>query len=193
MDFLNFFSMFELFLLWIFDFICNFFYVVCDVWDLICSVMLFHCPLSFKMLMYAYFQVKRRIYSEEIEGLTVEWLEATSTLVLNLCSYKRAFRRSGSGFYRKLAEFACVVSPCSLKVESCMVGESGKECNASHLNNDGIPSQHGDRISKSEIDPVVFPITVRLLSTIPVALHAVGGDDGPIDIGVRLFVSSYFG
>ncbi|EEF48362.1 DIS3-like exonuclease 2 isoform X2 [Ricinus communis] len=135
--------------------------------------------------------IERRIYYEEVEGLTVEWLEATSTLVLNLCSYKRAFRRSGSGFYRELDEFAWVVSPCSLKLEADMVGESPKECRIADSDNNGKASQHIDPISESKIDPVVFPITVRLLSTIPVALHAVGGDDRPIEIGVRVFASSY--
>lgn len=40
--------------------------------------------------------------------------------------------------------------------------------------------------------PVVFPLTVHLISTIPVALLAIGGDDGAINIGVRQLVSSYF-
>ncbi|XP_050233752.1 DIS3-like exonuclease 2 [Mercurialis annua] len=124
--------------------------------------------------------IERRIYYEEVEGLVVEWLEATSTLVLNLCSYTRAVRRSGSGFYKELSAFALVVSPCSLNVESDVVRESAKE------------SENVYPISDANIDPVVFPVTVGLLSTIPVALHAVGGDDGPIDIAVRLYVSSYF-
>lgn len=41
-------------------------------------------------------------------------------------------------------------------------------------------------------EPSVFPLSVHLLSTIPVALHAIGGDDGPLDIVARLYVSSYF-
>ena len=45
---------------------------------------------------------------------------------------------------------------------------------------------------REEVVPAVFPLTVQVFSTIPVALHAVGGDDGPLDIGARLYVSSYY-
>ncbi|CAK7347018.1 unnamed protein product [Dovyalis caffra] len=126
--------------------------------------------------------IERRVYYDEVEGLTVEWLEATSTLVLNICASKRSVRRAGSGYYRALDEVAWVINPCDdHTLEPDM--ESTKGCSA---------VQHSDPISKSEIDPLVFPLTVRLLSTIPVALHAIGGDDGPLDIGVRLLASSYF-
>lgn len=125
--------------------------------------------------------IERRIYYDEVEGLTVEWLEATSTLVLNICASKRSVRRAGSGYYKALGEVAWVINPYDHNLEPDM--ESTKGCSA---------SQHSDAILKSEIDPSVFPLTVRLLSTIPVALHAIGGDDGPPDIGVRLFMSSYF-
>ncbi|XP_021660042.2 DIS3-like exonuclease 2 isoform X2 [Hevea brasiliensis] len=136
--------------------------------------------------------IERRIYYEEVEGLTVEWLEATSTLVLNLCAYKRTFKRASPGNYRALNEVAWVISPCNLNAEAGRVGRFANECNATPSGKNGLASQHVDPVSESEIEPVVFPLTVRLLSTIPVALHAVGGDDGPIDIGVRLYVSSYF-
>lgn len=125
--------------------------------------------------------IERRIYYDEVEGLTVEWLEATSTLVLSICASKRSVRRAGSGYYKALGEVAWVINPYDHNFEPDM--KSTKGCSA---------SQHSDAILKSEIDPLVFPLTVRLLSTIPVALHAIGGDDGPPDIGVRLFMSSYF-
>ncbi|XP_065880514.1 DIS3-like exonuclease 2 isoform X2 [Euphorbia lathyris] len=124
--------------------------------------------------------IERRIYYDEVEGLTAEWLEATSTLVLNLCAYRRTTRRGGPGYYRALSEVAYMINPCDT------VGDDN-ECNTDNLDNCGISSEKVD----SEIAPLVFPITLRLLSTIPVVLHAVGGDDGPIDIGVRLFASSY--
>lgn len=127
------------------------------------------------------FQIERRIYYDEVEGLAVEWLEATSTLVLSICASRRSARRAGSGYYKALEEVAWVINPYDHNLEPDM--ESTKGCSA---------SQHSDAISKFEINPSVFPLTVRLLSTIPVALHAIGGDDGPLDIGVRLFMSSYF-
>lgn len=51
------------------------------------------------------FQIERKIYYEEVEGLVVEWLVATSALVLNLCAYKH-IRRARLGNYRALNEVA---------------------------------------------------------------------------------------
>lgn len=104
--------------------------------------------------------------------MTVEWLEATSTLVLSLCAHRRSSRKGAPGYDRAINEAACIISPCDLSVES-----GTKANNTLELN--------------QEIAPEVFPLTIRQLSTIPVALHAVGGDDGPIDIGIRLYISSY--
>lgn len=116
--------------------------------------------------------IERRIYYDDVEGLTVEWLEATSTLVLSLCAHRRSSRKGAPGYDRAINEAACIISPCDLSVES-----GTKANNTLELN--------------QEIAPEVFPLTIRQLSTIPVALHAVGGDDGPIDIGIRLYISSY--
>lgn len=101
--------------------------------------------------------------------------------MLNTCASKWPVRRAGPGYYRALDEVAWVINPCDHNLEPDM--ESTQGCGA---------AQHSDPILKSEIDPFVFPLTVRLLSTIPVALHATGGDDGPLNIGARLFMSSYF-
>lgn len=47
-------------------------------------------------------------------------------------------------------------------------------------------------VTSSELYPAAFPLVLHHLSSVQVALHAVGGDDGPVDIGVRLYASSYF-
>ncbi|KAJ7965601.1 DIS3-like exonuclease 2 [Quillaja saponaria] len=136
--------------------------------------------------------IERRIYYDEVEGLTVEWLDATTTLVLSMCANKRAFRRGSPGKWRPLEDVALVASPCDLTFEKNGSNEFG-EANAGDAGVailDRKSSIKYDILDK-EIDPAVFPLTVRLLSTIPVALHAVGGDDGPLDIGVRLFMTSY--
>ena len=126
-----------------------------------------------------FFQVECRLNYDEVEGLMVEWLDATSTLVLSLRVDRRSFRRGSPGKWRALDDVALVVSPSDLEAEPCPVGKSSNESrsNGCSLN--------------SEVEPMVFPLTVRLLSTIPVVLHAVGGDDGPVDIGARLYMSSY--
>ncbi|CAN0892512.1 DIS3-like exonuclease 2 [Linum grandiflorum] len=120
--------------------------------------------------------MERRVHYDEVEGLSAEWLEATSTLVLSICPNRRSSRRASSNFRRSLSEVAWVVNPSNTEVDPASVSQR----------------LDGSRISRFEIDPAVSPLTVRILSTIPVALHALGGDDGPLDIGVSLFISSYF-
>ncbi|XP_017430485.1 DIS3-like exonuclease 2 isoform X4 [Vigna angularis] len=122
--------------------------------------------------------IERRIYYDDVEGLTAEWLETTSTLVLNMSTTNRCtFRRGWSNKWRAIEEVALLSCPYNLKITTDNSNQS-----------DVIKVD-----AETEIDPLVFPLTVHVLSTIPVALHAVGGDDGPLDIGVRLYMSSYFG
>ncbi|XVF39389.1 hypothetical protein PTKIN_Ptkin01aG0030800 [Pterospermum kingtungense] len=131
--------------------------------------------------------IERRIYYDEVEGLTVEWLESTSTLVLNLSGQKRLFNRGGLGNYMALGNVAWVLNPYDLSLETGSIDDSDAPC----MKNSEVPFPDLEPTSKSWIDPGTFPLTVRLLSTIPVALYAIGGDDGPLEIGVRLYMSSY--
>ncbi|KAK7321038.1 hypothetical protein VNO77_31146 [Canavalia gladiata] len=137
--------------------------------------------------------IERRIYYDEVEGLTVEWLETTSTLVLSLCANRRAFRRGSPNKLKTFEEVALLTCPYNQKVTM----DNSDQSDAVEVD-DSISITIREPISRletseTEIDPAVFPLTVRVLSTIPVALHAVGGDNGPLDIGVRLYMSSYFG
>ncbi|CAK8542782.1 unnamed protein product [Lathyrus sativus] len=125
--------------------------------------------------------VERRIYYDEVEGLTAEWLEATSTLVLSISPNKRVFRRGTTNKWRALSEAVLIACPYDLKVKmNCCNQNEGM----------GVDSVASDM--NTEINPAFFPLTVHPLSTIPVALHAVGGDAGPLNFGVRLYMSSYF-
>ncbi|KAK8646902.1 hypothetical protein V6N13_120669 [Hibiscus sabdariffa] len=126
--------------------------------------------------------IERRIYYDEVEGLTVEWLESTSTLVLSLSCHKRLFKSGGPGNYMSLGNAAWVVNPYVLSMET----DSTDDCDATCMVRGEV-----EPTSKSWVDPGTFPLTVRMLSTIPVALYAIGGDDGPLEIGVRLYMSSY--
>lgn len=137
--------------------------------------------------------IERRICYDDVEGLTVEWLETTSTLVLSMSTNRSTFRKGFPNKWRAFEEVAMLTCPHNLKVNMDNSNQSG----AIEVD-DSISAMDREPISRSgtsitEIDPAVFPLTVRLLSTIPVALHAVGGDDGPLDIGVRLYMSSYYG
>lgn len=90
----------------------------------------------------------------------------------------KRFQRRGSPKYKQLEEVALICSPCNFE----------PDLDPSLIDNSGKPPCE----SVANIDPAVFPLTIRVLSTIPVALHAVGGDDGPLDIAARLYVASYF-
>lgn len=101
----------------------------------------------------------------------MEWLEATSTLVLSQ-SHKRSSKKSSPGkSSRTVDEVALLVNPADTNSE---------------------PSGHLDGDSVTDLAPAFFPLTLQLLSTMPVSLHASGGDDGPLDIVARMFVCSYF-
>lgn len=144
--------------------------------------------------------IERRIYYDEVEGLTVEWLDATSTLVVNLSTNKCSRWRGNQWKYRQLEDVAWVIRPCNLKQEVDVFGDTVNEWGATTVGRDASVASLRPRCTSesgvsdaNEIDPLFFPLTVRTLSTIPVVLHAVGGDDGPLDIGARLYMSSYYG
>ncbi|XP_010274334.1 PREDICTED: DIS3-like exonuclease 2 isoform X2 [Nelumbo nucifera] len=137
--------------------------------------------------------IERRIYYDEVEGLTVEWLEMTSALVIDLCTSKRSQNRGSPGKCRALEDVAWIISSCDLKPEWEAFGDVNYEGGATQEGVVSVPSKDSEPVISggSEIGPAVFPLTVRLLSTIPVVLHAIGGDDEPLDIGARLYMSSY--
>nr|XP_027191147.1 DIS3-like exonuclease 2 isoform X2 [Cicer arietinum] len=134
--------------------------------------------------------IEKRIYYDEVEGLTAEWLEATSTLVLSMSLNKRALRRGSPNKWRALSEVALIACPYDLKVTVDSSDQCDLEVDAMVSNTNQQHISISDS-SVAEIEPAVFPLTVHLLSKIPVALHAVGGDDGPLDFGVRMYMSSY--
>ncbi|KAJ6352780.1 hypothetical protein OIU76_001906 [Salix suchowensis] len=74
--------------------------------------------------------IEKRIYYDEVDGLTSEWLEATSTLVLNTCASKWPVRRAGPGYYRALDEVAWIINPCDHNLEPDMESTQGMWCSA---------------------------------------------------------------
>ncbi|KAL3641771.1 hypothetical protein CASFOL_012586 [Castilleja foliolosa] len=116
--------------------------------------------------------IERRIYYDEVDGVTAEWLDATSTLLLiqSTTIHKRSIRRNSPSKSKTIEDIAVIVNPAELKLDV------NSEANSNTINN----------------EPAFFPLTVHILSTIPIAVHATGGDDGPLDIVARLYISSYF-
>lgn len=113
--------------------------------------------------------------------------------MLSFFGTRRSHRSRGSVKWKALEDVALVISPCDLNVKQRTLGVSPSESGGASTGGAAVEQESNlkSHVSDTGIDPAVFPLTVRLLSTIPVALHAVGGDDGPIDIGVRLYMSSY--
>jgi DIS3-like exonuclease 2 len=108
--------------------------------------------------------VEQRIYYDEVEGLIAEWLESTSTLILSLCTTHKRFKKRTSAF-RPIDEVALLTSPSDNNISD---------------------------LSETKIEPSVFPLTLKLFSSIPVALHAYGGDGRSLGIGARLYATSYY-
>lgn len=139
--------------------------------------------------------MERRIYIDEIEGLVVEWLDVTGTLLLDIYSGKYSKKRFNHGKYRVLEDIALLVNPTnagSFSAEQETYEDILQEVEE-RLKGEHLTSKEPDKIlhGDQEIEPSVFPLTLRLLSTVPVAVHAVGGDNMPPDISVRLCFSSY--
>ncbi|XP_057522720.1 DIS3-like exonuclease 2 isoform X2 [Amaranthus tricolor] len=111
------------------------------------------------------FAIEKRIYYDDVDGLKTEWLEATSTLIL---SYEHTTNNKINKRFQRRG------SPGKLKP----LEEVAVICSPFNI--------------ESDVEPAVFPLTVRVLTAVPVVLHAVGGEDGPCDIGVRLYINSYF-
>ncbi|RLN09712.1 DIS3-like exonuclease 2 [Panicum miliaceum] len=132
--------------------------------------------------------MERRIYYDEVEGLSVEWLETTGTLVLDACRNKPAQRRGTQMKSRPIEEVAMVVNPS----ETMLSGED-EESGAAEAGGCTAKSVllSGDAV-KAPAAPAVLPLVIHYLSDIPVVLHATGGDDCAVGIGVRLYMASYF-
>ncbi|KAH7683826.1 Exoribonuclease II protein [Dioscorea alata] len=131
------------------------------------------------------FGMERRIYYDDVEGLSVEWLETTCTLVLDLPKINPLLRKDSPGKLRSPMDVAMLIDPSQVFLpEDDNVNQEGQN---------GVSSLHPGSQDKDRIEPSFFPLTLQHLSSLPVALHAVGGNDGPVDIGVRLYMCSYFG
>ncbi|KAK8947317.1 hypothetical protein KSP39_PZI006892 [Platanthera zijinensis] len=126
------------------------------------------------------FAVERRINYSDAECLSIEWLEVTGKLVIDLNRSEFLWRRVEN--FCPLKDVVLLTEPTASDLDE----EDGETVTFGALcANSGLSE-------KSKLETVVFPLVLESFSSIPVALHAIGGDDGPLDIGVRLYVSSYF-
>ncbi|CAN6466781.1 unnamed protein product [Victoria cruziana] len=140
------------------------------------------------------FAMERRIYYDDIEELIVEWLETTSTLILDLRKPKVSHRKGSLGKCRGLEDIAVIVNPSQLKYEDVLV-EMIDEVNLNEVGStrltEGKPKYENLSPISCETEPAVLPLTLQVLSQVPVSIHAIGGDNGSPDIAVKLYLSSY--
>lgn len=113
--------------------------------------------------------------------MVVEWLEATNTLVLNLPKTKPFQRRGIPGKSRAMEDVALVLNTSEL----VLVEEDNEHPTS------GSATSSTSSTENNTIFPSCFPLVLQTFSTIPVALHAVGGHNGPIDVAPRLYMCSY--
>jgi DIS3-like exonuclease 2 len=160
---------------------------------------------KFMSLYICKFAMERRIYYEDIEGVTAEWFEATGTLVLDISSSKNTSQRRANQSrngkpQRTVADIAMLVNPTDSSSSSPEqesfedIIREVQERLAGKVFTDDAPEISGgaDQLaSNADIEPTVFPLTLRSLSSVPVSLHAIGGDNRPLDVAARLYVSSY--
>ncbi|XP_074564795.1 DIS3-like exonuclease 2 isoform X2 [Curcuma longa] len=126
------------------------------------------------------YAIEKRIYYDEVEGLVVEWLEATNTLVLNLPKTKPFQRRGIPGKSRAMEDVALVLNTSEL-----VLLEDNEHPTS------GSATSSASSTENNTIFPSCFPLVLQTFSTIPVALYAVGGHDGPIDVVPRIYMCSY--
>ncbi|KAI3920033.1 hypothetical protein MKW98_001289 [Papaver atlanticum] len=141
--------------------------------------------------------MERRINYDEVDGLTTEWLETTSTLIIDICTKYQPNRRYSPGRYRPLEDVVWIISPCDADQDRFVCDNSTRTevGRVPLVGEEYITIKQSDHevLEINDVEPACFPLTLRLFSTITVALHAVGGDDGPPDVGARLYLSSYYG
>lgn len=131
------------------------------------------------------FAIERRINYDEVDCLAVEWLEMTGTLVVDLIRSKNLRKRGIHGKFRPLEDVVLLTeSSASDLDEDDSEAVTFEECSPNDM-----PSGFSE---KRKLEAAVFPLVLQNFSSIPVVLHAIGGDDGPLDIGVKLYGSSYF-
>jgi DIS3-like exonuclease 2 len=149
--------------------------------------------------------MERRIYYEEIEGVNAEWFAATGTLVLDISPPtvpKKWSNDSKPGRQqRTVADIATVVNPTD-SIGSSPEEESYEdiireveERLAGKIYTDDISANvflgENHLSSEVKVEPAVLPLTLRLFSMVPVSLHAAGGGNQPLEITVKLYISSY--
>ena len=122
--------------------------------------------------------MERRITYEDTEGLSVEWFSMTCTAILDRVT-QRSSKKGKQSRARVLTDVAYVVNPAN---SSDMFDEAVVEPN--EINEDNTSAG-------KKPEPAVLPLTLRLLASVPVQVFAIGGDSRPLDIAVRLYLSSY--
>lgn len=147
-------------------------------------------------LLNAFFcQMERRVYYDDTEGLGVEWFNLTATVILDLL-HQKGSRKEKQGKGRAFTDVAYLVNPAhssnvgEVTAEEASLMQDRQLVNTNLGDESVLEFQIGTDADKKP-EPAVLPLTIRLLASVPVYVFAIGGNNRPLDIGVRLYLSSY--
>ncbi|CAL9102346.1 unnamed protein product [Musa acuminata var. zebrina] len=118
-----------------------------------------------------------RIYFGKVDGLTVEWTETTGTLVLIALKTKPSQRSD-------LSEKCHVIEDVVLMMSHYQIVTPEDQ-------NEYIFTAMSCCNRESNVTvtaPLCFPLVIRVLSTIPMVVHAIGGSKGHVHIMARLYI-----
>lgn len=139
--------------------------------------------------------MERRVYYDDTEGLGVEWFNMTATVILDLLQQKGS-RKEKQGKGRAFTDVAYLVNPAhSSNVGEVTADEASlmqdRQLVNTNLSDESVLEFQTGTDADKKPEPAVLPLTLRLLSSVPVYVFAIGGNNRPLDIGVRLYLSSY--
>ncbi|KAI5081147.1 hypothetical protein GOP47_0004330 [Adiantum capillus-veneris] len=131
--------------------------------------------------------MERRVYFEDTEGLGIEWCSNTVTVILDVQPKSSRKERQGRG--RALNEVAYFVN--SGDSLNGAPHNRNRQLDVTNLDDESVPENQGCTDTDKIIEPAVLPLTLRLLTSVPVFVFATGGSSRPLDIGLRLYITSY--
>ncbi|URE00608.1 RNB [Musa troglodytarum] len=120
-------------------------------------------------------KIEKMIYFGEVEGLAVTWIATTDTLVLDTLNTKPLQRRHLTKSCRSIEDIVLMMNQCRM-----VTPEDKNKC----INS--APSSYNTQSNVTATPPLCFPLMIRVLSIVPVAIYAISEYNGHVNIEARL-------
>eukprot|EP00897_Mesotaenium_endlicherianum_P001015 jgi/Mesen1/10914/ME000095S10256 len=142
-----------------------------------------------------YISMERQIHYKDMAGVKAEWFASTGTLVLDTVSpnssssdmWQQELNGESSGHSSGRGGGSCNDdNGGSEPDEESILDIDSPDASASPLEAGGIAALRG-----ADVEPAILPLTLRVFSSVPLWAYATGGGTRPMDVAVRLHVSSY--